>query len=629
MDRGERVNKELQELLGPYFLQRLKIDFLKDTLPNKTELVVWTHLSTEQRRMYTEFIGGNSLVRSILAGENTTVLEAITWLKKLCGHPILVKNQDPDTYFDSYGMQEAVEQSSKLDILVHLIDCLCSQNHRVLVFSQSTKMLDVIEKVLVKVNVSRIDGGTKERDRQRRVDAFNDENSSIEVMLLSTKAAGVGLTLTGADRVVVYDPSWNPAEDSQAVDRCYRIGQTREVVVYRLIAAGTVEEKMYEKQIHKDGIRRTVFTTGASVQRYFVRDELSKMLSLAPAGECETMLKVQEIKTNWSQQQFILSHRGVVGLSRHDGFYRPSGPDKEGDGPKPAFPATSTPMPALKGKSQRILQSLTSRDKPHPFGEKLNTKPGSKRVPPKERTWESFDHSTDFNHSVETKENYCDLKVPSIIEIDIDDDDPVIPVETVHSANYTLEETDEQKSLTSRSGQVMQGKSKRILQNSSKREETIPPEQKMERSSKTVHIIDSTRETMDHSGTTVHIESSSVIAVDAGYDDGDTAESAHCSAGGIFGFADIPSSNDYNRTGVAECNGKKEASSVGVEQPISEILAQAENFAMDDKPNRALCLLMDVIDNRYDEVDKSFKLAFHNQVAAVAGSLGLLSSATN
>jgi hypothetical protein len=629
MDRGERVNKELQELLGPYFLQRLKIDFLKDTLPNKTELVVWTHLSTEQRRMYMEFIGsGNSLVKSILAGESTTVLEAITWLKKLCGHPILVKNQDPETYFDSCGMQEAVEQSSKLDILVHLIDCLCSQNHRVLVFSQSTKMLDVIEKVLVKVNVSRIDGGTKERDRQRRVDAFNDENSSIEVMLLSTKAAGVGLTLTGADRVVVYDPSWNPAEDSQAVDRCYRIGQTREVVIYRLIAAGTVEEKMYEKQIHKDGIRRTVFTTGASVQRYFVTDELSKMLSLAPAGECETMSKVQEIETNWSQQQFILSHRGVVGLSRHDGFYRPSGPDKEGDGPKPAFPATSTPMPALKGKSQRILQRLESRDKTDTLGRKLNTKPGSKPVPSIKRTWKSSDHSIDFNHSVETKENYCDLTVPSIIEIDMDDDDPVIPVEKIHSANCTstLEETDEQKLVTSRSGRVMQ---------------TIPPKQKMERSSKTVHIIDSAGETMDHSGsdhfngvvniggTTEHIETSSDIAVDAGYDDGDTAESAHCSEGEIFGFTDIPSSNDSKRTGVAECNGKKEVSSVGVKQPISEILAQAENFAMEDKPNRALGLLMDVIDNRYDEVDKSFKMAFHNQVAAVAGSLGLLSNPTN
>lgn len=110
-------------------------------------------------------------------------------------------------------------------------------------------MLDIIERVLCGVTLSRIDGSTKERDRQRRVDEFNSTHGRTEVLLLSTKAAGVGLTLTGADRAIIYDPSWNPAEDSQAVDRCYRIGQTREVSIYRFITAGSVEEKMYEKQV--------------------------------------------------------------------------------------------------------------------------------------------------------------------------------------------------------------------------------------------------------------------------------------------------------------------------------------------------------------------------------------------
>lgn len=110
-------------------------------------------------------------------------------------------------------------------------------------------MLNIIERVLESIPFARIDGSTKETERQRRVDDFNSSNGKAKVMLLSTKAAGVGLTLTGADRAVIYDPSWNPAEDAQAVDRCYRIGQTKEVTVFRFITAGTVEEKMYEKQV--------------------------------------------------------------------------------------------------------------------------------------------------------------------------------------------------------------------------------------------------------------------------------------------------------------------------------------------------------------------------------------------
>lgn len=141
-----------------------------------------------------------------------------------------------------------------------------------MVFSQSTKTLDIIERVLEGVNLSRIDGSTKEKDRQRFVDDFNSPSSTVDVMLVSTKAGGLGLTLTGASRAIIFDPSWNPAEDSQAVDRCYRIGQLREVQVFRLIASGTVEEKMYEKQVHKDGIRRAVVTSsGNSTARFFDR----------------------------------------------------------------------------------------------------------------------------------------------------------------------------------------------------------------------------------------------------------------------------------------------------------------------------------------------------------------------
>lgn len=246
IDLGDKANNELQELLQPFLLQRLKADYLADQLPTKSDMIIWTHISDEQRKRYSEYVESKeSAVACVLSGMVSSPLVAISWLKKLCGHPILVDDADEVDDLSTYEPRELKERSSKLKVLDALVETLRRKGHRTLIFSQSTKMLDIIQRVLRRIKgLGRIDGTTKEKDRQRFVDEFNDENGSIEVMLLSTKAAGIGLTLTGADRAIIYDPSWNPAEDSQAVDRCYRIGQKKEVSVFRLIAAGTVEEKV-------------------------------------------------------------------------------------------------------------------------------------------------------------------------------------------------------------------------------------------------------------------------------------------------------------------------------------------------------------------------------------------------
>ena len=244
---GEKANLKLQQKLKPYLLQRLKVDFLADKLPKKQDFVVWTQLSKKQRSMYSSYVESvDSAVANVLTGVTTSPLEAVTWLKKLCGHPILVKKGQhlSKKSFENMEPNELKRDSSKLKVLEKLVERLSNLGHRTLIFSQSTKMLDIIERVLHRFLISRIDGSTKEKDRQRRVDLFNNPHSDVEIMLLSTKATGVGLTLTGADRAIIYDPSWNPAEDSQAVDRCYRIGQTKEVAVFRLITAGSVEEKV-------------------------------------------------------------------------------------------------------------------------------------------------------------------------------------------------------------------------------------------------------------------------------------------------------------------------------------------------------------------------------------------------
>ena len=232
---AEQTKRKLQSILQPHFLQRSKEVELKQSLTTKKELVIWTHLSTSQRKLYEEYLVDGGKVAAVLSGEMKSPLEAISWLKKLCAHPCLVDDQ---IRLRCSHHKHLLQHSAKLQVLVDLLTRLNNSGHRFLVFSQSTKMLDIIERV-VPLSLARIDGSTK--NRQTIVDNFNRTDSTFDGMILSTKAAGIGLTLTGADRAIIYDPSWNPSDDSQAVDRCYRIGQSQNVTIYRLIAAGTVE----------------------------------------------------------------------------------------------------------------------------------------------------------------------------------------------------------------------------------------------------------------------------------------------------------------------------------------------------------------------------------------------------
>lgn len=362
---GERRNKELQQRLKPYFLQRLKIDFLRDKLPRKDEMVIWTHLADLQRQQYSDFLE-TDMALSIFKGDKACALAAITHLKKLCGHPLLtVEGRGEILNSNRMPVEQVVGQSAKLSLLVRLVEELQRDGHQTLIFSQSTEMLNIIEYALSGMVLERIDGSVNALDRQERVDRFNA--GGVDAMLLSTKAAGVGLTLVGADRVVVFDPSWTPAEDSQAVDRCYRIGQKRNVLVYRFITAGTIEEKTYEKQIHKDGIRRTIFAPEAvTIERYFDQEELRSLFSLAPRGVCSVMEKVNNVRTNWDEHDFILRQTDlVVGLSRHDGFYNNQRQEDSSSASK-SNPFLGEPDVGRNrkglGRSQRVLQSVHNED---------------------------------------------------------------------------------------------------------------------------------------------------------------------------------------------------------------------------------------------------------------------------
>jgi len=373
---AEKANTKLQELLRPYFLQRMKRDVFQSILPPKSDLIVWTHMSEKQRSMYEDYVQNGNSVASLLAGVTSSPLEAITWLKKLCCHPSLVpRNEESLRKFD---IMELTHDSAKLQVMVDLVERLQWSGHRMLIFSQSTRMLDIIERVLnsMKVLTLRIDGSTKEKDRQRFVDQFNADNSTVGVMLLSTKAGGLGLTLTGADRVIIFDPSWNPADDAQAVDRSYRIGQRNPVTVYRLITAGTVEEKMYEKQVYKDGIRRTVVeTSGSNTARYFTPSELSEVFKLGPEGECSFLDKMNTDMENRPEAaigssgkpSFLSEHPSVIGITSHDDVY--SSKSNESNNPSAAPFATPQPKQKVVGRSQRVLMKknvLQAENQPVP-----------------------------------------------------------------------------------------------------------------------------------------------------------------------------------------------------------------------------------------------------------------------
>lgn len=177
-------------------------------------------------------------------------------------------------------------QSGKVHFLMDLLVHLKEGGHRVLIFSQSTKMLDLIENALDETKRGwqriRMDGSVnKVADRKALVDDYNT-NPNIFLFLMTTQVGGVGITLTSADRVVIFDPAWNTAMDDQAADRVYRIGQTRDVIIYRLISSGTIEEKMYRKQVFKGALSKSLLGKEAAVHTYFTRGELRELFIFHP-----------------------------------------------------------------------------------------------------------------------------------------------------------------------------------------------------------------------------------------------------------------------------------------------------------------------------------------------------------
>mmetsp|Transcript_48006 Transcript_48006/g.129412 ORF Transcript_48006/g.129412 Transcript_48006/m.129412 type:complete len:1166 (+) Transcript_48006:3-3500(+) len=193
-------------------------------------------------------------------------------------------------------LDSLVAQSAKLRCVAAMLPALIARGHRVLIFSQGVLMMDLIEVcVLRKQGISflRLDGHTDIKTRAERVASFQAEPEKYKCMLLTTRVGGYGLNLTGADRVILLDPAWNPASDAQAVDRAYRIGQQNEVRTYRLVMSGLIEDKMFRLQVFKMGLTNSALEASQQ-HRYFTQDEIRALFKWADPAKGETMRLIAE-----------------------------------------------------------------------------------------------------------------------------------------------------------------------------------------------------------------------------------------------------------------------------------------------------------------------------------------------
>ncbi|XP_027716943.1 DNA excision repair protein ERCC-6 isoform X2 [Vombatus ursinus] len=282
----------LRDAINPYLLRRMKSDVkMSVSLPDKNEQVLFCRLTDEQRKVYQNFIDSKEVYR-ILNGE-MQVFSGLVALRKICNHPDLFSGgpkiikgipEDELEESDQFGYWK---RSGKMIVVESLLKIWHKQGHRVLLFSQSRQMLHLLEVFLRAREYSylKMDGTTTIASRQPLITRYN-EDTSIFVFLLTTRVGGIGVNLTGANRVIIYDPDWNPSTDTQARERAWRIGQKKQVTVYRLLTAGTIEEKIYHRQIFKQFLTNRILKDPKQ-RRFFKSNDLYELFTLSSPDESQ------------------------------------------------------------------------------------------------------------------------------------------------------------------------------------------------------------------------------------------------------------------------------------------------------------------------------------------------------
>ncbi|CAL4950114.1 unnamed protein product [Urochloa decumbens] len=273
----QEVVQQLHKVLRPFLLRRLKSDVEKG-LPPKKETILKVGMSQMQKQYYRALLQKDLEVINA-GGERKRLLNIAMQLRKCCNHPYLFQGAEPGPPYTTG--EHLIENAGKMVLLDKLLPKLKERDSRVLIFSQMTRLLDILEDYLMYrgYQYCRIDGNTGGEDRDASIEAFNKPGSEKFVFLLSTRAGGLGINLATADVVVLYDSDWNPQADLQAQDRAHRIGQKKEVQVFRFCTEYTIEEKVIERAYKKLALDALVIQQGRLAEQKSVnKDDLLQMV---------------------------------------------------------------------------------------------------------------------------------------------------------------------------------------------------------------------------------------------------------------------------------------------------------------------------------------------------------------
>ncbi|RNF14439.1 putative DNA excision/repair protein SNF2 [Trypanosoma conorhini] len=300
----------IQAAIRPFMLRRDKRQV--QMLPaGKRDLILWLRLNETQERQYVSFVEGGRVDVALRDSDTSQPLVLLTALMRTCDHPWL--NLSDEAYREAVRHPLACPEankncgdalnSAKIAAALALVVKCIGEQRKTLVFSRSKRLLDLLAVALRCwwIDFARLDGDVPAEERVGTVRAFN-QSARVWVCLLTTQVGGVGLTVEAASAVVLLDPSWNPSADAQAIDRVHRIGQTREVVVYRLVTCGTVEEKVYRNQVFKVMAAKQTASLGAPAgqegaefHRYFTRLQLRSMFDVGTLDRSETAAQLDAL----------------------------------------------------------------------------------------------------------------------------------------------------------------------------------------------------------------------------------------------------------------------------------------------------------------------------------------------
>lgn len=287
-DSGATQSRAFDEITKTFMLRRLQSEVLRSMLPPRTEVLLFCQPTERQCELYRTITNNSTIYRQNAAGCSLDALTSLTAVRKVCSHPCLYEDSQ-------YGRTEDLALSGKLVVLDALLRSIKEYtSDKVVLVSNFTSVLSLIERILLiprQYSYTRLDGTTNAKTRQSVVDSFNRDVNKF-CFLLSSKAGGCGLNLVGANRLVLLDPDWNPANDIQSMGRVYRQGQTKPTFIYRLLTSGTVEEVIFQRQVKKGNLATMAMDKKKAFSSQITSEELIDCFTLKTDCACDSKRKL-------------------------------------------------------------------------------------------------------------------------------------------------------------------------------------------------------------------------------------------------------------------------------------------------------------------------------------------------